>query len=223
MEVAEECLEEGAVGRVPLILKPWEEQLHPETTDLDSIADLLQQCVRFQRDMSDRWEKESIKQDQKWRQMQIQMNNLQDELEQQQSARFRDPDIRPGESPKEFYNRLKDLYGKWIQPEKKTNEQVGDAIILEQFYHLLTPEHQVWVKERGPKSAQEAAQLVETSQAASGGHPDEGDTSHSQTGKVFPWTIELVPTLHSKLFREDGTLVRSHQYSLQRFEGGPVL
>ncbi|KAL3992396.1 hypothetical protein ACER0C_012021 [Sarotherodon galilaeus] len=80
--------------------------------------------------------------------------------------RFRDPDIRPGESPKEFYNRLKDLYGKWIQPEKKTKEQVGDAIILEQFYRSLTPELQVWVKERGPKSAQEAAQLVETFQAA---------------------------------------------------------
>lgn len=79
--------------------------------------------------------------------------------------RFRDPDIRPDESPKEFYNRLKDLYGKWIQPEKKTKEKVGDTIILEQFYRSLTQELQVWVKERGPKSAQEAAQLVETFQA----------------------------------------------------------
>lgn len=86
MEVAEECLEEGAVGGVPLILKPREEQLHPETTDMNSIAGLLQQCVRFQRDMSDRWEKESIEQDRRWRQMQIQINNLRDDLEQQQSA-----------------------------------------------------------------------------------------------------------------------------------------
>lgn len=86
MEVAEDCLEEGAVGGVPRILKPQEEQLHPETTDLDSISGLLQQCVRFQWDMSDRWERESIKQDQRWCQMQIQMNNLRDEMEQQQSA-----------------------------------------------------------------------------------------------------------------------------------------
>lgn len=61
MEVAEDSLEEGAVGGVPLISKPQEEQLHPETTDLVSIAGLLQECVRFQRDMGDRWEKESIK------------------------------------------------------------------------------------------------------------------------------------------------------------------
>lgn len=79
---------------------------------------------------------------------------------------FWEPDNRPGESPKSFYNCLKDLYGKWIKPDKKTKEQVGDAIILEQFYRSLTPELQVWLNERGPKSAQEAAQLVETFQAA---------------------------------------------------------
>lgn len=80
--------------------------------------------------------------------------------------RFWEPDNQPGESPKLFYNRLKDLYGKWIQPDKKTKGQVGDAIIFEQFYRSLTPELQVWLKERSPKSAQEAAQLVETFQAA---------------------------------------------------------
>lgn len=43
MEVAEDCLEEGAIGGLPLILNPRQEQLHPDTTDLDSIAGLLQQ------------------------------------------------------------------------------------------------------------------------------------------------------------------------------------
>uniref|UniRef100_A0A3P9CJF5 SCAN box domain-containing protein n=1 Tax=Maylandia zebra TaxID=106582 RepID=A0A3P9CJF5_9CICH len=62
--------------------------------------------------------------------------------------------------------RLKDLYGKWIQPQKKTNQGAG-CHIVEQFYRSLTQELQVRVKERGPKSAQEAAQLVETFQAAS--------------------------------------------------------
>ncbi|XP_024120464.1 zinc finger protein 232, partial [Oryzias melastigma] len=79
--------------------------------------------------------------------------------------RFREPDIRPSESPREFYNRLKDLYNKWIQPDKLTKEQVGE-IIIEQFYRSLSPELRVWVKERDPKSAQEAALLVETFLAA---------------------------------------------------------
>lgn len=35
-------------------------------------------------------------------------------------------------SPKEFYNKLKDLYRKWMQPEKKIKQQVGETIILEQ-------------------------------------------------------------------------------------------
>ncbi len=80
--------------------------------------------------------------------------------------RFREPDIRPNKNPKEFYNRPKDLYYKWIQPAKRTKEQVGEILILEQFYRSLSPELRVWVKERDPESAREAAQLVETFLAA---------------------------------------------------------
>ncbi len=76
--------------------------------------------------------------------------------------RFREPDIRPNKNLKEFYNRLKDLYDKWIQPAKKTKEQVGETLILKQFYCSLSLELRVWVKERDPESAREAAQLVET-------------------------------------------------------------
>ena len=75
--------------------------------------------------------------------------------------RFRDPDFQPGETPREFYNRLKDLYQKWMQPEKKTKEQVGEVLILEQFYRSLSPELRVWVKERNPASGREAAEFVE--------------------------------------------------------------
>lgn len=79
---------------------------------------------------------------------------------------FREPDIRPNENPGEFYNHLKDLYEKWIQPENRTKEQVGEILILEQFYHSLSPELRVWVKERDPELARDAAQLVETFLAA---------------------------------------------------------
>lgn len=79
---------------------------------------------------------------------------------------FRELDTHFNENPKEFYNRLRDLYYKWIQPEKKTKEQIGEIILLEQFYCSLSPELRVWVKERDPESAREAAQLVETFLAA---------------------------------------------------------
>lgn len=48
--------------------------------------------------------------------------------------------------------RLKELYGKWIQPQGKTVQQIGETIIMEQYLRMLSPELQIWVKERGPKS-----------------------------------------------------------------------
>ncbi|KAL2082707.1 hypothetical protein ACEWY4_022525 [Coilia grayii] len=65
-------------------------------------------------------------------------------------ARFRDPNIQPGETPREFYNRLKDLYQKWIRPAERTVEEIGEILILEQFLRSLSPEVRVWVKEHNP-------------------------------------------------------------------------
>lgn len=78
---------------------------------------------------------------------------LNEEVYQQQ---FREADFRLNENPREFYNTLKD--NKWIQPEKRTKDQVGDILILEQFYYSLSLELRVWVKESDPKLAQGAAQ-----------------------------------------------------------------
>lgn len=58
---------------------------------------------------------------------------------------------------------------KWIQPAKRTKEQIGEILILEQFYRSLSPELRVWVKERDPESARNAAELVETFLAAQRG------------------------------------------------------
>ncbi|GAA6226822.1 zinc finger protein 24 [Lates japonicus] len=54
--------------------------------------------------------------------------------------RFREHDICPNESPRKFYNQLKDLNNEWIQPEKRTKNQVGEILILEQFYRSFSPE-----------------------------------------------------------------------------------
>ncbi|MEQ2250085.1 hypothetical protein ILYODFUR_036241 [Ilyodon furcidens] len=83
MDGVEDCLEEFAARGVPQILKPQEEPLHPVTADLDSVTGLLQQFLHGQHDLNERWEKETLRQDQRWRQMQIQINNIRDDLEQQ--------------------------------------------------------------------------------------------------------------------------------------------
>ncbi|KAL2087252.1 hypothetical protein ACEWY4_018311 [Coilia grayii] len=76
--------------------------------------------------------------------------------------KFRGLDVHPGESPKELYVRLKELYHKWILPEDKSIEEVGEMILLEQYLRMVSPELQIWLKEHDPKSASEAAMLAST-------------------------------------------------------------
>lgn len=80
--------------------------------------------------------------------------------------RFRDPEVRTGETPRELYNRLRDLYRKWIKPSRKSVEEVGEILILEQYLRTLAPEVHVWVKEHRPATGQQAAELVEAFLAA---------------------------------------------------------
>ncbi|XP_035988756.1 uncharacterized protein LOC118561082 [Fundulus heteroclitus] len=80
--------------------------------------------------------------------------------------RFRSTDVGPGETPKELYVRLKELYDKWIQPRDKTVKEVGEIIILEQYLRMLSPELQVWIREHDPSSAAQAAQFAEQFVAA---------------------------------------------------------
>uniref|UniRef100_A0A8C5GD01 Gypsy retrotransposon integrase-like protein 1 n=1 Tax=Gouania willdenowi TaxID=441366 RepID=A0A8C5GD01_GOUWI len=80
--------------------------------------------------------------------------------------RFRSLEIPPDENPKELYARLKELYGKWINPKGKTTHEIGELIILEQYFRMLSPELQVWIKERNPGSAAEAAKMADVFVAA---------------------------------------------------------
>lgn len=83
---------------------------------------------------------------------------------------FREPDIRPGETPRELYTRLKDLFHKWIPPATKTINEVGEILIVEQFLQTLIPDIRVWVKEHDPQDGQRSAELVENVLAARRGH-----------------------------------------------------
>ncbi|XP_014912289.1 uncharacterized protein LOC106962397 [Poecilia latipinna] len=80
--------------------------------------------------------------------------------------RFRSLHVEPNESPKELFVRLKELYSKWVQPRGKTVEEINDIIILEQYFRMLSPELQVWIKERNPKDAAEAVSLADAFVAA---------------------------------------------------------
>lgn len=94
--------------------------------------------------------------------------------------RFREPDIRPGETPRELYTRLKDLFHKWIRPSNKTVEEVSEMLILEQFLRTLAPDIRVWVKERNPQDGQTAAELVENFMAARRGHQNFRPEAHQR-------------------------------------------
>ncbi len=82
--------------------------------------------------------------------------------------KFRSLTVDPTESPKELYSRLKELFGKWIQPKSKTVEEVSEIIILEQYLRMLSLEFQVWVRKRDPRTAAEAASLADVFVAARG-------------------------------------------------------
>ncbi|XP_039520328.1 uncharacterized protein LOC120474245 [Pimephales promelas] len=100
--------------------------------------------------------------------------------------RFRAYSLGDDETPRELYVRLKDLYEKWMVPSRRTKQEIGDQIVLEQFLKLLNPEARTWVKQNGPTSCQQAAELAETFMAArrSLHQPRRWrDIHHSPTGK----------------------------------------
>nr|XP_054594838.1 uncharacterized protein LOC129162695 [Nothobranchius furzeri] len=280
-EAVEEMEQEMATGRPAVATFTGE--VSPLSADMSSIVAMLQKCLQSQSEFADRWEKEAIKQERRWSQVQVQVNNLRDDLDGQRGSehdpqpgpssrseggsspsppddepsggesaargwsqpavpkleegddieqylttferlataylwperdwavrlvphltgkaraayvamasedsseyirvkeailtkyeineevyrqRFREPDVRGSETPREFYNHLKDLYFKWMHPERRRKEEIGEILILEQFYRSLSPEIRVWVKERNPTSARNAADLVENYLAA---------------------------------------------------------
>uniref|UniRef100_A0AAV2KMH6 SCAN box domain-containing protein n=1 Tax=Knipowitschia caucasica TaxID=637954 RepID=A0AAV2KMH6_KNICA len=69
--------------------------------------------------------------------------------------------VPPGENPAETYHRLKGLYRRWIRPEEHTKEEIGDAIILEQFLRVLPGDIRTWVMEHEPKEGLAAAKLTQ--------------------------------------------------------------
>ncbi|RXN23939.1 zinc finger with KRAB and SCAN domains 3-like protein [Labeo rohita] len=75
--------------------------------------------------------------------------------------RFRSTTVPAGESPTETYNRLKNLYKRWVRPEEHSKEEIGEAIILEQLLRVLPYDARTWVREHEPRSGLAAAKLAQ--------------------------------------------------------------
>ncbi|XP_041834204.1 zinc finger and SCAN domain-containing protein 21-like [Melanotaenia boesemani] len=80
--------------------------------------------------------------------------------------RFRNTTVPAGESVRETYNRIKGLYRRWMRPENRSKEQIGETVVLEQYLRMLHPDVRTWVKEHDPQTGDEAADLAERYLAA---------------------------------------------------------
>lgn len=120
--------------------------------------------------------------------------------------RFRATEILPGESPRELYVCLKELFGKWNKPEQRAVNQITELIIMEHFMRMVSMEMQVWIKEHGPEMAEEAVRLVEVYLTA-GQCPRRANFSHwkqepKSKGVVITKLLGSVGLIHTDSLTE---------------------
>uniref|UniRef100_A0A803JRY0 SCAN box domain-containing protein n=1 Tax=Xenopus tropicalis TaxID=8364 RepID=A0A803JRY0_XENTR len=79
--------------------------------------------------------------------------------------RFRAYRYSNSDGPCEAYAQLHELLLKWIQPERKTGEQILEmidrTIALEQFIEILPDKVKLWVQEHRPETSTKAISLAE--------------------------------------------------------------
>ncbi len=73
--------------------------------------------------------------------------------------RFRALSTPAGETPTETYHRLKGLYRRWMRPEQRSKDQMGETIILEQLLQVFPADIRTWVREHEPEEGLTAANL----------------------------------------------------------------
>lgn len=88
-----------------------------------------------------------------------------DITEESYRQRFRSSQRKQNESNRELVARLDDLASKWLKSCKSAKE-VRDKIIMEQFLNMQSEEIRIFIRERKPKTSEEAGKLADDFQQA---------------------------------------------------------
>ncbi|XP_075784966.1 uncharacterized protein LOC102458250 [Pelodiscus sinensis] len=94
---------------------------------------------------------------------------------------FRGFSYQEAGGPREACTRLRELSRRWLEPQRRTKEQILELLVLEQFLSILPVEMQSWVWERGPETCAEAVALAEGFQH---GRPEAGMWEQQVTVRV---------------------------------------
>ncbi|XP_059574960.1 SCAN domain-containing protein 1-like [Alligator mississippiensis] len=75
--------------------------------------------------------------------------------------RFRGLRYREGAGPREVCGRLRELAQRWLEPQRRSKEQMLELVVLEQFLAILPREARSWEWGRGVETCAQAVALAE--------------------------------------------------------------
>ena len=148
--------------------------------------------------------------------------------------RFRSLKKGTGESYRDVYVRLKDLFNKWVKPDVNDVQKVIEILIMEQLTDNMPPGVQIWVREHKPKSGTEAADLADdysdarrgvqmdtgkkfshrnsgnkpVNSAVKGNSKEEGSNGSKLDPKATPFKSDQRPTIICRRCKEPGHIER---------------